>query len=115
MNKIQINFIDAIPLNGKISIKEEDKNSKELFIGDTVIDEKEETYVIGYRYGEVCLIPPQGMHTLMVKNYSSYSKTNQVIVIMGKYLIIGYNNEKFFEINKEELSKIEFTRVIPQD
>lgn len=113
-NKIQIDFTDGIPLAGKIPISEKDSEGKELFIGDTIVSGSGEKSVIGYRYGDVSLIPPQGMHTVTVKDYSGYKKVNEITCIMGKYLIIGYDNEPFFKVNSDELSKIEITNTIPQ-
>ncbi len=115
MNKIQINFTDGIPLTGKISINENDSEGKPLFIGDTLQDERNEKYVIGYRYGDISLIPPFGIHTSCIKDYSKYTKINEMTCVMGKYLIIGYDNESFFKDNSKELAEIEITNTIPQD
>ena len=114
MNKIQIDFTDGIPLTKKVSISEKDSQGKELFIGDTIIDNCGEKYVIGYRYGDISLIPPFGMHTLCVKDYSDYNKVNEMTCIMGKYLIVGHDNEAFFKDNSDELDKIEITNIIPK-
>lgn len=78
MNKIQIDFTDGIPLTGKVSISEKDSQGKELFVGDTIVDNRGEKYVIGYRYGKITLIPPQGIHTVTVKDYSGYEKVNEI-------------------------------------
>lgn len=114
MNKIQIDFTDSIPLNSKIAINETDNKGVDLYIGDTLIDERNNKYIIGYRYGDISLIPPFGMHTMCVKSYNRYTKLNEMTCVMGKYLIIGYDNEKFFADNEEELSKIKITKIIPQ-
>jgi hypothetical protein len=113
-NKLQIDFADAIPLTGKISINQKDSEGNDLFIGDTIVDESQEKHVIGYRYGTIDLIPMFGIHTMCVSNYSEYTKTNEMTVIAGKYLIIGCDNEEFFEKNKEVLKSIEITNTIPQ-
>ena len=114
MNKIQIDFSDGIPLKDKIAIDKKDKTGAKLFIGDTIIDKRNERYIIGYCYGSIALIPPMGMHTLQVADYSKYTKLNKCAVIMGKYLIIGYDNEKFFADNSKVLKTIEITNTIPQ-
>lgn len=99
MNKIQIDFSDAIPLTGKISISEKDSEGEELFIGDTVTDNRNEKYVIGYRYGSISLIPLLGMHTLSITDYSDYKKVHEMTYVLDKYLIIGYDSEDFFTVN----------------
>jgi len=112
MKKIQIDFIDGIPLTKKIKINGTDKNGEQLFIGQTIVDKYGEKYVIGYRYGNVCLVPPFGMHTVGVTSYERYTLTNEMTCVMGKYLIIGYDNEDFFKENSEVLDSINITNLI---
>jgi len=118
MNKLQINFTDGLRLLNKIPVGT-DKNGSTISICDTVVRDDGEKFVIGYRYGSISLIPFFGMHTLGfhedTKSLDRYTKCeNEVSVVQGKFLIIGYDNEAFFKENAAHLDCVEISNIIPQ-
>ena len=114
MNKIQIRFTDFLPISGKISIGQTDKNLLPLFVGDTISREDGERFVIGYRYGAIALIPFFGMHTLGTSDYKQFEKKDERTLIEGKFVIVGFDNEDFFTENSELLKGDVMSVVTPQ-
>jgi len=112
MDKIQINFIDGMSLLGKIPICSKDSKGLELYIGDTVLNSSGDVHVVGYRYGNVALVPTAGMHTLGVSNYTAYTKQEgSVTAVMGKFLLILMEDDPFYVEHKELLEPVITNRI----
>lgn len=100
--KFRISLIDFIPQLGKFPINQNDAEGSPLHIGDIVKDERGEKHFIGYRYGEYMLKQPHTIHSIMVKDYSHYTRQNEVwAVLPGEWIIIGYDDEALYQKIKD--------------
>lgn len=100
--KFRISFLDFMPQYGKFPIGANDKEGNPLHLGDIVADDKGEKHYIGYRYGDYMLKQPFTMHSIMVKDYSRFTRLNEMWGMMpGEWIIIGFTKEPLYIAIKE--------------
>lgn len=100
--KYRISLVDFLPFYRKFPIGSIDKEGEQLHLGDIVQDERGEKHFIGYRYGEYMLKQPFTAHSLMVKDYSRFTRVNELWgTSPGEWLIIGKTDDALYDLVKD--------------